>query len=301
MKQVQSMKIIELNKYLFLVLIIVFSSCKKEDDLEPVIVEPPQEEFIPNYTFFVVGHTYGHPQGTQKGLYLPFVEQIPFINDYPNIGLGILTGDVVRRSTQESWDSVQADIDKFFIPIHIAAGNHDRGPIFENLYPYFYSFVKEDDLFIILSPTNWNIEGAQKEFLMETIDSASADVKNIFIFCHELIWWSPDNKFGKVKINYAPHYPGSTNYWSEISPYLETKSNNIVIFAGDLGATTAVSPYMYYNYGNITLIANGMGGGEQDNIIITEVSSTGELNFKLLGINEGQPYELAELEEYELP
>ena len=58
---------------------------------------------------------------------------------------------------------------------------------------------------------------------------------------------------------------------------------------------------MYYNYSNITLIASGMGGGEQDNIIITEVDIEGKLNFKLLGINGEQPVELAGLEEYELP
>jgi len=284
-------------KYLFYILIFSFLSCPKNAYVDKTITGPVEEELTSSYSFFVAGHAYGHPITYQHGLHPPLVKQIPFINNYDEIGLGIFTGDVVPFTTKEYWDAARDDLDQFSIPIHIAAGNHDRGPVFESLYDYYYSFWNENDAFIILSPTNWNIEGKQKDFLFETIDSMSSRANNIFIFCHELIWWSPDNEFKNVVINYSPQYPGQTNYWTEISPHLESIPNNVIIYAGDLGASNSVSPYMYYQYDNITLIGSGMGGGEEDNIIITEVDENGGLKFKLLGINCEVPFVLANLEE----
>jgi len=288
-------------KYLLFIILIVLNSCIGHDYVESVGEVPIDIKLTSNYSFFVAGHTYGNPITYQYGLHPPVVEKIPFINKYPEMDLGVLTGDVVPFTTVEYWDAALTDIDKFSKPIHIAAGNHDRGPVFEDLFEYYYSFWNEDDIFIILSPTNWNIEGEQKDFLIETIDNAFSSANNIFIFCHELIWWAPDNEFANVKINYAPQYPGKTNYWSEISPYLESIPKNVVIYAGDLGANNTVTPYMYYKYHNITLIANGVGGGQQDNIIVTEVDEDGGLDFKLLGINQGTPYEIENLKDYKLP
>ena len=291
------MKILKVKLYLLSVISLVIISCDKNEYIDPSTAESNLK-----YSFFVAGHTYGNPMSYQFGLHPPFVNTISFINNYPLISFGVFTGDVVPIPTQEYWDSAISDIDKLHMPIHIAAGNHDRGIIFENIFKnYYYSFKNENDLFIILSPVNWNIDGTQKDFLIETIDSNSSAVNNIFIFCHELIWWSPENIFRNVKINYLPHYPGSTNYWSEINPILDSLPNNVVLFAGDLGATASVSPYMYYKYGNITLIGSGMGGGEQDNIIIVEINKQDELKYRLLGINNIMPYEMADLEEYELP
>jgi len=121
------------------------------------------------------------------------------------------------------------------------------------------------------------------------------------IFTHYLVRWSPDNEFSNVRINYPPHYPGGTNYWPEISPILESLPNQVVIFAGDMGAKPSVDSYMYHSYKNITLIAIGMGGGIDDNVVVTEVGEEGELRFRLLGISDGSLFDLADLKEYELP
>ncbi|MBT5163275.1 MAG: hypothetical protein HOL96_05430 [Lentimicrobiaceae bacterium] len=256
----------------------------------------------PKYSFFVAGHTYGNPINFQFGLHPPFINSIPLINSYQKMSLGVLTGDVVPKPTQIYWDSALVDINKLSIPIHIAPGNHDKGFEFEKIFTdYYYDFTYEDDLFIILSPTNWNIEGEQKKYLLQTIENNYHYVHNIFIFCHELIWWSPDNQFGNVEINYRPHYPGSTNYWEEINPVLESLPNQVVIFSGDLGGTDKVTPYMYYKNDNITLIATGMGGGKRDNIVIVEVSYNNDLNYKLIGLNDTPLSEMDKLEEYILP
>ncbi len=289
-------------KYCFLsILLVVVVSCNLKEKDAGTIEDSSKSDFNLDYAFFTAGHAYGHPSEKHVGLHTPFVNQIPFINEYPNMELGVLTGDVVRRSTQAYWDSVQVDISRFSMPIYIAAGNHDRGEIFESLYPYYHSFWREDDLFIILSPTDWNIEGEQKDFLVSTLNNAKSKANNVFIFCHELVWWSPENKFKNIKINYKPHYPGSSNYWTEISPILEAYSNNIVVYAGDLGATDLVDSYMYHAYKNITLIASGMGGHKADNIVITEVASDGNVRFKLLKIDGKPPVVLADLETYTLP
>lgn len=272
------------------------------DKYKNEIQEPIIELHNFNYSFFVAGHTYGNPMNIQYGLYPPFVNSIPYINNYPKMSLGILTGDVVNKPTREYWDSVLLDINKFTIPIHIAAGNHDRGFEFERIFKdYYYHFILEDDLFIILSPTNWNIEGEQKKFLLQTIDNNYQLVQNIFIFCHELIWWSPENQFSNVEINYRPHYPGSTNYWTEINPFLDSIPNNVIIFAGDLGCVESVSAFMYFKEDNITLIGSGMGGGKEDNIVIVEVSDYSVINYKLIGLNNTPFSEIEILEEYVLP
>ena len=265
--------------------------------------------FTPEYSFFVAGHTYRTPTEIalnvwaedELGMHLPFVNQIPTLNHYPLMELGVLTGDVVYKPLRLNWEIALEEIDQFSMPIHIASGNHDRGPVFDSLFESYYSFLHRNDLFIILSPTNWNIEGDQKDFLFETINNHKSQVNNIFIFCHELIWWAPDNAFQNVKINHAPQYPGSTNYWEDLHPYFASHSNNIVLFAGDLGAKSSVTPYMYYKENNVTLIGSGMGSNVNDNIIIVAVDAEGKLNYKLLGINAKIPYKLAELEEYILP
>jgi hypothetical protein len=256
----------------------------------------------PKYSFFVAGHTYGNPINYQYGLYPPFVNSIDYINSYQKMSLGVLLGDVVPKPTETYWDSALSDISRFSIPIHIAAGNHDKGFEFEKkINNYYYHFLYENDLFIILSPTNWNIEGEQKKFLLKTIKENYLKAHNIFIFCHELIWWSPENKFRNIKINYRPHYPGNTNYLTEIKPALDSLPNQVVIFAGDLGCIESVSPYMYYEKDNITLIGTGMGGGKKDNIVIVEVSNNNALNYKLISLNNTTFYEIEKIKDYILP
>ena len=254
------------------------------------------------YSFFTAGHTYGSPNNPHYGLHFPFVDYIPIINNYPNMNMGFLTGDVVVHSTPDYWDSAMIDINKFNMSIFIAAGNHDMGDEFLNRFQYYYySFTYNDDLFIILTPglDSWNISGDQLEFLNNTLDSNYSDVNNIFIFMHELVWWSPINEYQNVIINYAPYYPGSTNFDGVIKPLLLSYPNRITIYAGDLGCTTAVSPYMYNTFDNVTLIASGMGGGVKDNIIITTIYED-SVYYDLVAINGDNPKALGELTDFSL-
>ncbi len=261
--------------------------------------EQTEEEIV--YSFFVAGHAYGHPMYHHYGLHPPFVNHFNFVNHYPKNQFGVLTGDIVRKPTQLYWDSTRFDINKINVPIHIAAGNHDRGQIFDSLYQSYYSFESHQDLFIILSPTNWNIVGDQMDFLKNTLKTKSKNIQNIFIFSHELVWWEPDNIFKNIIINYEPHYPGKSNYWEEVHPIFDTIDNPIYWFAGDVGCTDVVTPYMYHNSKNVHFIASGMGGYRNDNLIFVEVSSTGEVDLKLYGLNTDTISEITDLESFVLP
>lgn len=239
-----------------------------------------------NYSFFVAGHTYGNPMNFQYGLHPPFNTMIPQINDYPKLEFGILTGDIVPKPTEDYWDSAEADMSRFKVPLHIAPGNHDKGPIFHDKYDEFHSFTKANDLFLILSPRSWNIDGEQLDMVKNAIDSAKNTVDNVFVFCHELIWWTPENEFKDVEINYRPHFPGETTYWQNFQPYLDSLEVPVYLFAGDIGASDFVDPFMYEKQDNITYIASGMGSNLNDNMLFVEVSNSGSVAIKMIGVKD---------------
>lgn len=261
-----------------------------------------KSQTTPKYSFFSAGHTYGNPNSYHYGLHYPFVEYFPDLNNNPNLELGFFTGDVVYASTAAYWDSAMIDINKLNMPVFFAAGNHDIGTEFVNRFSnYFFSFKHKNDLFIILTPglDSWNISGNQLDFLINTIDSNYSTVNNIFIMMHELIWWSPNNEYNYVNINWVPHYPGSTNYESVIKPLLLSYPNKITVYAGDLGCTNQVSPFMFDNFNNITLIGSGMGGGVRDNIIITDVYED-SVHYNLIALNGNNPNALGEIYDYDI-
>ena len=159
--------------------------------------------------------------------------------------------------------------------------------------------MEANDLFIILNSNQWNIEGDQKIFLEETLNDMQG-VRNIFLFCHELIWCSPDSIFQNIGINYEPHYPGSTNYWAEIDPILQNTAKPVFLFSGDVGGTNPSDPYVYYEYSNIHFVASGMGRAVDSNYLIVDVYDNGKVKINLKAI-EGDPDRLGDITLYELP
>jgi hypothetical protein len=246
----------------------------------------PSTDIDVRYSFFAAGHVYGNPITYDYGVHSQLDSNFFFLNNYSTLDFGVFTGDVVPKPTNVYWDSLQIDLAKLDMPYYIAPGNHDRGEEFRKRYSnYYQSFYHDLDLFITLSPTNWNIDGEQLNFLEKVLLENTDTANNIFIFCHELIWWSPDNQFQDIDINWEPHYPGSSNYWDVVDPLLRSVPNNVVVFAGDIGCNSGKTPCMYYRYENIELIASGMGGGDKDNLIITEVHADGSYDFNLIHLN----------------
>ena len=255
---------------------------------------------VPEYSFFTAGHTYGNPNNIQFGLHQPFVDYFPELNTNPQMELGFLTGDVVAVPTAQYWDSAQLDMAKLDMPIYIAAGNHDIGQEFSNRFgDYYYAFQHHQDLFIVLTPglSQWNISGDQLEFLEQTLAEWAPQSRNIFMMLHELIWWSPDNIYQNVKINYVPHYPGSTNFEDVVKPLLLSYPNKIFLYAGDVGSKPSVSPCMYHHYENLTIMASGMGSLNMDNFIITNVYEN-YVDLDLVALNGDNIHAMGELSDW---
>ena len=287
-------------KYILRVGIIICSiifliSCQKQSP------EPNK-----SYSFFVAGHTYGMPGVDNVGLHPPFQEKFDLINNR-NIGLGFLTGDIVKNSTVKNWDEVDSVLTYLNAEVYYVVGNHDLTDrdLFESRYgSTYFSFKKNEDLFIVLDPNidQWNISGTQMDFLKETILN-SADARNIFVFFHQLLWWDRNNKYQYVRMNSREGRADTINFWDEVIPVFTEILKPVTMFAGDMGAGYWSDNFMY-NY-NITLnmkfIGSGMGDEDGDNFIIVNVFDNGELEFELIAINGEDIDALGELEDYELP
>lgn len=244
-------------------------------------------------SFYVAGHAYGKPAPTgEKELYPPFKEKFSFLNS-KNLSFGVLLGDVVRYPS--SWPNVLKELDDLAMPYYIARGNHD-GPLdeFETMFGKSYNkFVHDNNIFIILDPNidQWNISGDQLDFLKESLQNEGQVADHIFIFMHQLIWWSKD-KFSEPKPNWQQNRAETPNYWSTIQPILKDIGTEVYLFAGDVGAFSKeykkrdhIIEYAYFKENNITYIATGMGGGVRDNIVIVDIYEDKSVKLNLVHLN----------------
>lgn len=272
---------------------------------EPVI---PPPKLI--YTYFVAGHTYGNRKDTALGFHPPFKAQFPLIQSSPGMKFGLLTGDMVLKSEPESWDKIDAEINQLNMPVYFVPGNHDvtDRALYESRYlnsgtaKTYYSFTYRNDLFLVLDANidPWNISGAQLDYLKQQLNTA-AFFDHIFIFTHQLIWWSGDNAFNHIIPN-APiaSIPASLNYWTDVEPVLRSLSNPVFLFAGDLCANENATPYLYYKEDNIRYIAGGMGNYIADNILLVHIMNDGAIDFELIAL-QGELHRFGKLEDFILP
>ena len=266
---------------------------------------------ISSYSFFVAGHVYGSPSGESVHIHPPFKEAIPYIHSQKGMSFGVFTGDMVRKSTQQNFDTLVSELQELDLPYYVVPGNHDIGN--RKLYEKYFgdkknnnrtysSFLHKGDLFILLDGNmkQESITGKQLEFLQSTVDLNSNSVKNIFVFVHQLIWWNKENEFKNIVTNWPPNTPDSNNYWSVVEPLLVSTHKPVFLFAGDLGANHPATPFIYAKKNNITYVASGMGHKKQDNFVIVSVNHTGKVNLELVSL-QGDRNSLGNLEDYELP
>lgn len=282
----------------WLVSIIMFTaSCRKgNDDLLPEIV---------SYTFFIAGHTSGGQGIDNLGLYPPFMDKFPLIND-KKTEMGFLLGDIVNPSSVENWNEVDSVLQYLDCEVYFAVGNHDitNRSLFESRYgKTYYGFTHNRDLFIVLDPNidHWNISGNQLSFLKKVLGINRRFTKNIFVFFHQLIWWDEENKYAGIYPNSLEGRAGEINFWTEIEPLFNTLPNDVYMFAGDLGATDWSTDIMYDHYDNITFIASGMGDGKGDNFVFVHVDETGSVSFELIALNNPDIHAMGEVEDYIVP
>jgi len=265
--------------------------------------EVPDTTVYNRYSFFVAGHTYGKPGVDNAGVHPPFKRKFDLIKSDTLIKFGILTGDIVLNGTAKNWDEVDKDIEELGVPVYFAAGNHDMSDreLFESRYgKTYYSYVYNNDLFIILDPNldSWNISGEQLQFLTDELREKAGNAADIFIFFHQVLWWSADNIFNNLQVNSLALRADTINFWSEVEPLFHSLPNSVYLFAGDVGAYDNGDEFMYYHYDNITFIASGMGGEARDNFVIVDVQPDKTVSFRLIALNGDDINSLGRLEDY---
>jgi len=281
----------------FAIISLLFSSCKKYNDTPAPVVK--------DYSFFIAGHTYGQPGVDNNGLHPPFQEKFELINDR-GIEMGFLTGDIVKQGTVNDWDEVDIALSYLNADVYFAVGNHDMSdrPLYESRYGRtYYDFSHQDDLFIVLDPNIdfWNISGEQLNFLKEVLVSEAASSENIFVFFHQMLWWTSDNKYRKFYPNSIEGRADTINFWSEIEPLFNELSNQVYMFSGDIGAGGWSDNFMYDHYDNITFVASGMGEGKGDNFIIVNVPENEDLTFEIIPLHGEGLSKLINPKEYIFP
>jgi hypothetical protein len=253
------------------------------------------------YSFFVAGHTYGVPPGTDfSGPHPPFHEFFPKINT-SHLDFGVFTGDIVPLGTPDNWDTVDAALAELSSPVRFVVGNHDMSnrSLFVSRYgPTYYSFEYMGDLFVVLDgELNWcNILGEQMTFLQQVLDGTEA--KNVFVFVHRLIWIAEDTPYYVLhdKVNSSNGYDFQSNFWPEVEPLLHSLDAQVYLIAGDIGVSWAM-PLFYENYDNVTFVASGMGGAVEENFLIFDVDSDVQIRVQRLN---GQPLSRGSIEAYNL-
>lgn len=300
MAQRKKLALIFLLSALFVACIVALFKINSKDD---PIETTQQEEDKPTFSFFVAGHTYGKAGKNNKGLHPPFVEMFDKLNNIDPLEFGVLTGDIVYQSTTEDWNEVDRDLAQLKVPIYFAVGNHDvlDRELFSQRYgKTYYSFRKENNLFLILDPNldKWSISGDQLNFFRKEVKAVKPD-DNIFIFSHQVIWWEPDNDFSNISINSESGRKDNPNFWSELAPLFTKLENPIYMFAGDVGAfSPGENKSLYFGrYENIQFIASGMGGGIHDNIVLVDIFPD-KPEIKIIELNDPKKGETTPLEDY---
>ena len=266
---------------------------------------PAADQARAPYAFFVAGHVYGTPGAPSVGVYPPFEGRFDRLRAEPNLALGILTGDIVDTPTDAAYDAVEADLSALQVPVRFVAGNHDvlDRSLFQRRYgPTYYAFRGGEDLFIVLDANldPYNISGDQLDFLQSELQNVQTG-QNVFLFCHQVLWWAPDNRFASHPPNSIEGRPTQTNFFDEVAPLLEDLPGPAWMFAGDVGADPQVSQLHYGEIGDLRVVASGMGAGVEDNVVMVRVNANGDVAARFIGLSGDDPERLGPVNQHRIP
>lgn len=241
-----------------------------------------------SYSFIIAGHVYGTPGYASNGIYDPMVNKFSYILSRPEIELIFFTGDMVVGSTEQNWNFIDEDLSILDLPWYNAVGNHDCSnlPLFiERYHKPDTFFVLNNDLFIILNCyfDQWNVN--QQHISMVSNAMLNNDYNNIFVFAHQVLWWSPNNIYKTIVPNSTDGRADSINFWTHFEPLFYNCGHNVFFFSGDVGATNASYNLYYDNYDNMHLIASGMGNKkDSENFLVANVNQN-NVSFDIICLN----------------
>jgi len=249
------------------------------------------------YKFIVAGHAYGSHRGKNIGLYPKLLDHLRN-NPIEGLEFIVFTGDIVRKSSPNSWEQALKELDDLGLPFFFSMGNHDKSKFAINLFnekfgDTYYSFRFKNEVFIILNTQEklGNIPKDQLEFVNKTFDQ-NPSANTFFIFFHELIWTAQETRYYSVKPN-TLKYEFKSNFWSELFPILDKHNDkNIFIIGGDVGS---IIPAVYDKIDHITLLASGMGGIRDENYLVVSVNNS-DIKLNLIPLNKNN--KLKKIETY---
>ncbi|MEM1000652.1 MAG: metallophosphoesterase [Bacteroidota bacterium] len=277
------------------------------------VPESPATDDPTPYRFWVAGHAYGHPDESidSLGLFPPFYRELPGLAADSTVEFGVLTGDVVKWNMPERHDSVVQQLTRFAQRTYLVPGNHDTdgGQNYDNWHAYYglswYSQRIHNDLYLFLDPNldHWRINDAQMAMLQVEL-AELADVHNIFVFMHQVLWWSPepDSAFHAFEANSPFGRADSLNFWDEVVPMFNGLEQEVYFFAGDVGAWCRTRSLGYYQSGNIHFLTSGMGCHHKSNYLLVSVNADREVSIdvKWIGRQVHDPAALGTLEDWRI-
>lgn len=250
---------------LILLLIFFLSFFAKDETIEPSII-PETKNYIH------ISHTRTNSN--------PLMDSIAERVDFSKFDMLWLGGDLAHLTSLD--DYTMSHVDSIFDIGNIntlwALGNHDYSDLnrveqYTNRPPYYS--INQDGITLVVLDTQdslSNIIGAQKEFLLGTLDTIQNST-HLILLHHKLIWMydnthlepqissTSNGRFGSCFYCINPN-----NFYSEIYPKLiETKEKGIEVLCigGDIGFKA--NEFEYLTPEGIHFLASGINSGEENN------------------------------------
>lgn len=264
----------------------LFPGCREQ-------VENPIDSSREAYSFFAVGHAYGHyaHADTTDAPYPPFLEVVDQVKKNPGIDFGVLLGDHVTGPAPELYDGMDSILNRLNRPVYIVPGNHDFNwdnfgtPLFgewdlrygKRYYPFRY----QGDLFFIIDSNSWHwrIMGDMWDMVQAELEDLEG-VRNIFFLLHNIIWWDKDpsgvHHYPTPNSTVARH--DTSNFWTEVIPRLEQLDQEVYFLAGDAGAFCSGREITYFHEKNYHFISHGLGCRPKDAWLQVIVRENGDVN-----------------------
>jgi hypothetical protein len=245
------------------------------------------------FSFWVAGHLYG-AHGNRNSVY----PASSFLANTYRFESGqdkllMLLGDNYRRPDEVQVRQLQRVFDRIPLPIFNAVGNHDKSTTLNFQMAFgrttYNSFQLGNSRFIVLDTEldDGKIEGVQYQFFLAEVERCleDAELKNVFIFAHRLIWCTDHPEMSKIKpyINSAK-YLREDWYMDQVEPHiasLTAKKKSVYWFSGDIGATWSYSLFHWADPDRpVFYTATGLGDTDRDVMLRVHVNEASEVRIE---------------------
>lgn len=247
------------------------------------------------YKIIFGGHLYGG-QNEEVKPYATLSNSFNKINN-EKAALFFSLGDAVRTADMSNFDVFSDLAEKIDAPVFTVIGNHEwADPITTQQYLGFPYYIIEapGSAFIVLNSEDWGNK-EQKEFwkkqLKEYINNA--EVKDIFILSHRLIWATGNPAFADlVQLTNSPEmHTGDTLI--DVNKLKAHTDKQFYFISGDLGLNEKL-PFFYQREGNVSFVATGLGDLPTDAVIEATVYKDKEVEFKAVYLGADNKAKLAD-------